>query len=139
MTLLDHYPLLRQVHLSAVTLSLALFTLRGLGVLAGAAWPMQPAVRRASVAIDTVLLCAGGLLWFTLQLNPAVNTWLGVKLLLLLLFIGLGSLALKRAPGRWARGLCLVLSLACAAAIVRVAIAHAPSGMWTIDAPVENP
>jgi uncharacterized membrane protein SirB2 len=134
MPLIDLYPLMRQVHLTAVALSLTLFVLRGCGVLAGAPWPMQPLARRASVVMDTVLLCAGGLLWFTLGLNPWRNPWLGTKLLLLLLYIGLGSMALKRAPGRGARAVCFLLALACAAAIVSVASAHSPGGLWPFGA-----
>jgi len=38
------------------------------------------------------------LLWATLQLNPVHDSWLGAKLLLLLVYIVLGSLALSHHP-----------------------------------------
>jgi uncharacterized membrane protein SirB2 len=126
--LIEHYGALRHIHLAAVGLSLGLFAARGLGVLLRRPWPLRPAVRMASVLIDTVLLAAGVSLWIALQLNPwSRDTWLGLKLVLLLLYIALGSLALKRARTPAARAVFYGLALACAAYMVGVALAHHPA------------
>lgn len=120
----DLYLPLRALHLTAVACSLGLFAARGAAVLAGATWPMAALTRRASVAIDTVLLAAGATLWTLLGLHPLRDTWLGVKLVLLLVYIVLGSFALERAPSRAAKAGFYVSALLCVAAMVTIARAH---------------
>ena len=130
MNLAELYPTVRQLHLVAVGLSLTLFALRGAAVLAGARWPLAPALGRTTALIDTLLLAAGITLWVTLGLNPLHDTWLGAKLLLLLAYIVLGTLALRRARSRRAQWRCYGLALACAAQMVATAITHHPAGLW---------
>ncbi|WP_232352082.1 SirB2 family protein [Inhella proteolytica] len=119
------YPLLRHAHIGLALLSVALFTLRGLGVLAGARWPMLGAVRAASVLFDTLLLAAGVTLAVLLQVSQA---WLPVKLGLLVAYIVLGSLALKRAPTRAAKAACFAAALLCVGLLVSVARSRHPLG-----------
>ncbi|WP_310737519.1 SirB2 family protein [Inhella gelatinilytica] len=121
------YVALRHSHLGLVSLSVALFALRGLGALSGAAWPLRPAARGLSVAIDVVLLLTGVSLAVGLQVSQA---WLPVKLGWLVAYIGLGSLALKRAPTRAAKALAFVLALGCVTMLVGVARAHHPLGWF---------
>lgn len=118
---------LRHAHVTLVIASVALFVLRGFGVLAGARWPMIVGVRRTSVAIDVLLLSAGATLWWGLSLQPVRDAWLGTKLLLVGVYIVLGSLALKRAPGRAAKAACFAAALACVAAAAGIALAHDPA------------
>lgn len=127
MSAADWYLPVRHLHLSAVGMSLALFAARGAGVLMGAAWPMLSLSRHVSVAIDTVLLGAGVTLWTILGLNPWQQTWLGAKLVLLLVYIALGSFALKRARGRAAKAAFYAAALACVGAMVAIARAHDPA------------
>lgn len=126
----DLYLPLRALHLTAVACSLGLFAARGAGVLAGAAWPIAGWVRRGSVAIDTVLLAAGASLWAVLGLNPIRDTWLGIKLILLLVYIVLGSFAIKRAPTRAAKGAFYATALLCVLVMVAIARAHDPAIVW---------
>lgn len=132
MALIEFYVPVRQAHLTAVMLSIALFTARGAAVLAGQAWPMAWPARRASVLIDTVLLGCGLALWAMLGLNPARDAWLGVKLGLLLAYIVLGSFALKRAATLRAKAVFYAAALACVAFLVSVAFAHHPAGAWRL-------
>lgn len=120
----EWYLSLKQAHVALVVASVALFGARGLGVLAGARWPMAAALRRGSVAIDTLLFSAGVALWWMLALQPLRDTWLGVKLLLVVAYIVLGTLALRRAPGRGAKALAFVAALACVAAAATIARGH---------------
>lgn len=124
------YVPLRQAHLTLVSLSLALFAARGAGVLAGARWPAGRWPRLGSMAIDTALLATGAALWQLLGLNPAVQTWLGTKLLLLLAYIVLGSIALRRGRTPAARALAYVAALATVATMVGIARAHDPAGWF---------
>lgn len=120
------YPWLRPLHIALVTLSVTLFALRGLGVLAGQAWPMAGWARGLAPVVDSLLLLAGGTLWWLLQLNPTQDRWLLVKLVLLVVYIVLGTLALKRAPTRGAQALCFVAALAVVAFMAGIARAHHP-------------
>lgn len=127
--MLTHYLSIKLLHITLVALSGTLFLLRGAGVLAGQAWPMRPAVRLASVLIDTGLLSAGITLWVTLSWHPLRNPWLGTKLALLLVYIVLGSLALRRAPRRGQRALFYVAALLVYGFMVTVAVGHHPLGV----------
>ncbi|MDP2007073.1 MAG: SirB2 family protein [Rubrivivax sp.] len=133
--LIEHYITLRDWHVGFVTASGALFALRAFATLAGAQWPLSRPARVASWVIDTGLLSAGGLLWATLQLNPLVQAWLGTKLLLLLVYIGLGTMALRRARTPMARLAWTLAALACFGWIVGTAIAHDPTGplRWLLN------
>ena len=122
------YPWLRPLHITLVTLSVALFTARGLGVLARQAWPMTRRVRGLAPVIDSLLLLAGGTLWWLLQLNPTQNHWLLAKLVLLVVYIGLGTFALKRGRTPRVRTLCFVLALAVFGGMLAIARAHHPLG-----------
>jgi uncharacterized membrane protein SirB2 len=130
MNLSELYPLAHVAHISLVLTSGALFAIRGVAVLLGARWPMVLAVRRLSYAIDTALLGAALLLLAIFNLNPFVVPWLAAKIGLLLLYIVLGSLALKRAPTLRLRALSLVAALLCFALMFSVALAHNPLGVF---------
>lgn len=122
------YPWIKPAHVGLVTLSGALFAVRGLAVLTRQAWPMQRGWRLLSVGIDTLLLTAGMLLWATLQLNPVHDAWLGTKLLCLLLYIVLGSVALKRGRTPRARAGAFAAAVAVYLFMASVARGHHPLG-----------
>ena len=124
------YPTVRSLHITLVTLSVALFTLRGLGVLAGQAWPMTGWARGLAPVIDSLLLLAGGTLWWLLQLNPLQTPWLGLKLGLLVVYIGLGTVAMRNAASTPVRALCLLAALLCVAFMASIALARHPLGWW---------
>lgn len=128
MALIEWYPGLKQAHIGLVAVSGTLFAARAAGVLSAASWPMRPAVRHASEAIDTALLAAGVTLWIILGVDLAQAPWLASKLVLLVAYIVLGSFALKRAPTRAARAGFAVLALAVLGTMVSVATSKHPLG-----------
>lgn len=128
MMLAEFYPHIKTAHVALVATSGLLFALRGAAVLAGHTWPLSGALRLSSVAIDSALLAVGVVLWSLLALHPLRDPWLGVKLLLLLLYIVLGSLALKRARTQHGRVLAYAAALICYLYMVSVALAHHPLG-----------
>lgn len=130
MNIIDLYPQVRLAHISLVLISGALFAARGVGVLAGARWSMAPAVRRLSHTIDTALLGAALLLLYVLDINPFAVAWLSTKIALLMAYIVLGSLALKRARTTGVRALCFVAALVCFGFMLTVARAHHPLGVF---------
>jgi uncharacterized membrane protein SirB2 len=132
MTLTELYPVIRWVHIGLVLTSGTLFAARGLGVLLGAQWSMTPGVRRLSYTVDTALLSAALLLLYILDLNPFAVPWLSAKIALLLVYIVLGTFALKRArTARTARTRLVfyIASLLCFAFMLTVARAHHPLGL----------
>lgn len=122
------YPIVKSVHVSLVMLSGTLFTARGVNTLLrpGSRW-LIPA-RWWSVVIDTSLLLAALGLLVILRLNPFVVPWLAMKLALLVAYIVLGALALKRARTMPVRVACFALALVCFAAMYAVARSHDPLG-----------
>ena len=101
-------------------------------MIAGHAWPKQMVWRRLSVLIDIALLGAGASLWAILSLNPVHNTWLGMKLVLLVVYIVLGVIALKPTSNTRTRVVALVAALAVVSAMVGIALARDPAGWWVL-------
>ena len=132
MSLIDLYPAIRLSHITLVLVSGSLFAVRGLAVLAGARWAVAAWARRLSVVIDSSLLAAAVLLLVALRLNPFTTPWLQVKLLLLVAYVLLGTLALKRARTRSTRALCYLAAVACFCVMVSVARTHHPLGVFML-------
>jgi len=128
MALVEWYVQVKHAHVGLVVLSATLFIARGFGVLAGRRWAMAGPARRASVAIDTALFAAGLALWSMLRLHPLRDAWLGAKFGWLVLYIVLGSMALKRARSPGARAGFFVAALAALATLVTVPLTRHPLG-----------
>jgi len=122
------YLQIKMVHVWAVILSGSLFALRGALTLAGSRLAQHPVPRYLSYAIDTVLLTAALMLTTIVHQYPFVQAWLTVKVLLLVVYIVLGVVALKRGRNTRERALAYVAALAVFAFIVSVARAHQPLG-----------
>src|SRR6188474_146051 len=92
------YFTIKAVHQAAVALSITGFFARGLGSILGARWVGGRPAKTLPHIVDTVLLASALLLAWTLRLSPMQAPWLMAKIIGLLLYIGLGMVALK--PGR---------------------------------------
>jgi len=116
------------VHQAAVTLSIAGFFVRGAASLGGARWVQGRAARTLPHLVDTVLLLSALALAWMLRLTPDKAPWLLAKIVGLVLYVGLGVVALR--PGRplAVRATAWVAALAVVAWIVSVAIAKSPLG-----------
>lgn len=125
------YPLLLKTHVGLVVGSVSLFAMRALGVLQGQGWPLRSGWRHLSVVLDTTLLLAGAGLWWMLQLNLLHTPWLGLKLCLLMVYIALGSMALRGAHSTRAQALYLLAALLCVAFMASIALARHPLGWWS--------
>lgn len=124
---------IRQVHIAAVSLSGGLFVIRALaGNLFGATWTMAAPIRYLSYTIDSVLLTAALMLMTIVRQFPFIDAWLTVKVLLLVLYIGLGSYALKRAKSRGARLAFSAGAIGVFGFIVGVARTHNPLGFLSL-------
>jgi uncharacterized membrane protein SirB2 len=115
------YAVLLKIHLLTVAVSLALFVLRN-------AWRLMesPMVSRAWVKVvphinDTLLLAAAIGMLVVADLNPLDHGWLMAKIVALLVYIGLGTIALKRGRTPLQKNLAFVGALASFGYIVAVA------------------
>ena len=127
--MLEFYPQIKAVHIACVLASGALFLLRGLLVQAGQTGVAQYApLRFLSYAIDTTLLTAALMLVSILPHALYANGWLATKLALLVAYVLLGTLALKRARTPHARRICYVAALATYLYMLGVARMHHPLG-----------
>jgi uncharacterized membrane protein SirB2 len=126
-----HYPQILLLHVGSVTFSGSLFAVRGILRFCDLPIANHRALRVLSYIVDTTLLVAAILLTLILHQYPFVNAWLTTKLLLLVLYIALGTIALKRARTTVGRGVALLAALATFAYIVGVAITHDPAG-WLL-------
>ncbi|HEY6544101.1 MAG TPA: SirB2 family protein [Dokdonella sp.] len=126
--MIEFYPQIKSVHILSVILSGSLFMLRGVMMLARSRSTHHVGLRVASVAIDTVLLASALMLVAVLHAYPFVQHWLTVKVVLLLVYIVLGTIALKRGRTRTAQVVAYFTALFVYAFIVSVARAHDPWG-----------
>lgn len=85
-------------------------------------------VRIAPHVVDTLLLVSAIGLAVQLRLSPVQHTWLLAKIVALLLYIGLGVVALRRGRNRLVRALAWVAALATYLYIVAVAVTKSPWG-----------
>jgi uncharacterized membrane protein SirB2 len=125
---IEFYPAIKLLHVVAVLASGSLFFIRGLAGNLGASWSMAAPLRYSSYAVDTVLLAAAMALAVMLQQYPFVHGWLTVKVVLLLVYIVLGSFALKRGRTRSIRLGCWLAALAVYGMIIGIALHHDPAG-----------
>lgn len=124
-----YYLQIKWVHVFAVLASGALFATRGAFLLAGARWPMAAPLRYLSYCVDTVLVTAAAMLLTILPAAMFANGWLTAKLLLLLVYIVLGSFALKRARTARGRAISYSAALVVFACMLGIARAHHPLGL----------
>lgn len=124
------YATLKLVHQTAVTLSIVGFAARGAASLMGAAWTNSRTAKSLPHLVDTVLLLSAlGLAWM-LRLTPGNAPWLTAKIVGLLVYIGLGVVALKATRPRPVRAAAWVAAMATVGWIVSVAITKAPAGFF---------
>jgi uncharacterized membrane protein SirB2 len=117
------YLTLLHAHFTLALASAAVFIVRGALVLCGQAARANAAVvRYASYGIDTWLLAAALALLVMLRGAPLHASWLQLKLALLVVYIVLGTLALRRARQRWLRALCYCGALTALAGIFSLAL-----------------
>jgi len=120
------YSLLKHLHLTTVAVTLVLFVLRGVWMMADSPRLQARWVRIVPHVNDALLLASGIGLAVLIQQYPLVNGWLTAKLLALLLYIGLGTYALKRGKSRGQRIAAWVAALLVVGYMVAVAVTHDP-------------
>jgi uncharacterized membrane protein SirB2 len=118
--------MLKLVHVACAIASICGFALRGTLMLLDSPLLATRFARIAPHVVDTVLLASA--LWLTVLIGqyPFVQGWLTAKVLALIVYIALGTLALKRGRSKPVRATAFALALAAAAYIVSVALSRDP-------------
>jgi len=120
------YAALKTVHVTCVAASYAFFFARGVWMMRESALLQRRWVQFVPHLIDTALLLSA--IWMAVMIRqyPFVNAWLTAKLLGLVVYIGLGMVALKRGRERRARIAAWVAAQAVFFYIVAVALTRNP-------------
>lgn len=120
------YIALKHLHVTFVALSGLLFLVRGIWMLRDSPRLQQRWARVVPHIVDTLLLASAiGLVVWSHQ-YPGQMPWLTAKVVALVAYIVLGTIALKRGRTRQARVLAFVGAVASFAYIVAVAVTKNP-------------
>lgn len=123
---------IKLVHVSSVALSLSLFCVRGVWMLAGSEMLQRRWVRVVPHVVDTLLLLSGVSLAWLIRQYPPESHWLDAKLVGLVLYIVLGTVALKRGPTLALRTTAWIAALLVFGYIVSVAVTKNPTGYFAL-------
>lgn len=122
--------MLKNVHVLTALISLTLFVLRGVWMLRESPKLQQRWVKIVPHINDTVLLLTAIAMTVMIGQYPFVNDWLTAKLLALLLYIILGTIALKRGRSKQIRLFAWLGALLTFAYIVSVALSKSAWGFF---------
>ncbi|WP_250657462.1 SirB2 family protein [Alkalimarinus coralli] len=116
------YMILKHIHLTCIGLTFILFSVRGFWMLTNSDKLQMKWVKIAPHIIDTCLLLSAISLAVMLQISPFVHGWLMAKIIGLIVYIVLGTVALKRGKTKAVRTTAFVLALLTFGYIVNVAL-----------------
>jgi uncharacterized membrane protein SirB2 len=126
----EYYLTLRGVHIGCAVLTITLFVLRGGLMLADSPWQRTAVLRYLPHAVDTVLLTTALMLTTVIHQYPFSTGWLTAKVVLLVAYVVLGSIALRRGRTKRIRVAAFIAALTTVGFLVTVARAHHPLGMF---------
>ena len=120
------YETLKWIHVGCVIASGCGFLARGALMLADSPLLSARFVRVAPHVVDTALLAAAIAMTAIARLSPLAHPWLMAKIVALLAYIVLGSIALRRGRSRALRTFAFVAAAATFAYIVGTALTRDP-------------
>ncbi len=121
------YLLMKSLHMITAIATISGFMLRGYWMMTESDRLQLKITRIAPHVIDTVFLLSGIALVFMLHLNAFTQPWLLAKFAGLIVYIVLGTIALKRGATRQIRVVAFVAALAAFGYIVGVATTKSPA------------
>jgi uncharacterized membrane protein SirB2 len=120
------YLTIKFIHVTCVATSFSLFFLRGIWMLRRSALLQQRWVRVLPHVVDSVLLASAVAMAVWSRQYPLGDDWLTAKVAGLILYIGLGTVAIRRGRTRRVRIAAWLAALAVFAYIVGVALTRRP-------------
>lgn len=127
-----NYLTVRMIHETAVALSVTGFFIRGLGRLVGAQPLGGRLLKSLPHAIDTVLLLSALALAWMLRITPLSAPWLMAKVCGLVVYIGLGVVAMRAGVSTRVRLAAWIGALVTVGWIISVAITKSPWGVLSL-------
>ncbi|RKZ35571.1 MAG: regulator SirB [Gammaproteobacteria bacterium] len=126
------YPIIKNIHVSSVVLTFLFFFQRGIWMLQDNSVLQQRWVKILPIFIDTTLLLSGITLIIILHQYPGSQAWLSAKLIALLIYIIIGSIALKRGKTKTIQATAFLLAIATFFYLVSVALTQSaiPFLVW---------
>ncbi|WP_025041064.1 SirB2 family protein [Nitrosospira briensis] len=97
------YAALKMIHVTSVVISYLLFSLRSIWKMRESSALQQRWVKVTPHVVDTILLTSAIVLATRIHQDPIHDSWLSAKVIGLLVYIGLGMMALKFGKTRKAR------------------------------------
>lgn len=122
---------LSKAHMGLALLSVTLFFVRGLWMIADSPLRQQRLVRIAPHIIDTLLLLSAIVLVVQTQQYPWEHSWLAAKIIALLAYIGIGLVAMRLGRSKQVRVFAWLLALAVFGYMFLVAIHRSPLPLLT--------
>jgi uncharacterized membrane protein SirB2 len=117
---------MKQLHVAFALLTMCSFSLRAYWMLAGSPLLRGSWSRWLPHVIDALLFATGLTMAIGLSISPLTHSWLAAKLTAIVVYVVIGSIALKRGRTRGARVVALVLSLLVLIYIFATALHHDP-------------
>jgi uncharacterized membrane protein SirB2 len=120
------WPLVNQLHVAFALLTMCSFSLRAYWMLTGSPLLRGPSSRWLPHIIDTMLFATGLTMAVGLAISPLTHPWFATKLVAIVVYAVIGSIALKRGRSKSARVVALVLSSLVLIYIFAAALNHDP-------------
>lgn len=122
------YMAFKHSHMLFAAISGLFFLVRGAWMLMDSDMLQKKWVKIVPHVVDTLLLVCAIALCVILNQYPFVESWLTVKVVMLVAYIGLGMVALKRGKTKAIRTVAFFAALASFLFMVSVALSHHPLG-----------
>ncbi|MGB6103272.1 MAG: SirB2 family protein [Pusillimonas sp.] len=118
-----NYLAIKHLHVTAAALSILFFVVRAYWSVTGSSLLQRRLVKILPHIIDTVLLLAG--ITLAAMIGPE-QPWILAKIVALIAYIGVGTIAIKRGKTARTRGIAALAAILIFAYIVGVALNHHP-------------
>ena len=121
---------IKTIHVTCVVLSFAGFFIRGIWMLRDSSLLQQRWVKTTPHIVDTLLLVSAITLAVQMHLSPLEQPWLMAKIIALLVYIGIGMLALRFGRSKTIRLYAWLFGLVTIGYIMSVAISKSALGWF---------
>ncbi len=108
---MEYYVLVKQLHMSAASISLLGFLVRGYWMIRNNPWLNAKLSRVLPHIVDTILLGSAIYLVIASKMYPLSVNWVTAKVILLIVYVIAGSFALKRGKTKTIRIMALLVSI----------------------------
>ncbi|MYN11601.1 regulator SirB [Pusillimonas sp. TS35] len=122
-----NYLLIKHIHMTAAGLSILLFVIRAYWSITSSGLLQARLVKILPHIVDTVLLVAGVTL--AAILGPE-QPWILAKIIGVLVYIGVGTVAIKRGRTPMTRAIAALFAIAIFVYIVGIALSHSPASWF---------